>query len=593
MATHIVKFKSKLKPKPKPKSKPKHHAETKMQPLADHNCLSTDFQNGISSKTNISNVSSKTNSSKVNSSKVNSSKANSSKANSSKTSSSKTSSSKANSSSKTNAKIIRNKLTTHSKPPAKADLMQQQNIKSQLCYVKLGNTKIYSSVTPEDIKQMIVTSKYISSITDPSINDIITPIEPTISVIVSQLKSVSFNEEKDEAKFPIPSNNINMVSCNYWAKQSPTYVEPKAKVKSNRGRKPRAKKPKTRRTPGNGKHFASCVCISIKKPARFINKGTNPNCVTFKPKLYRNGRVGISDIKHPKYEDVLYIMNEITQYLQPVFQDIEFTNNLLVLQNFKCILQNNMDNEQKSTLLIDVGKFKDVAVIEKQLFGGPRNMYRRHVINKVLLKCLRKHDTRTHYSSHATGHDTDYDTEYDNILSIIHSYVGGFNEIKEISYDAERNPALTIKFSRPIITDIKSKKVTVKLLSSGKINFDGCNDIHEAQELYAWVKYIITTYPSVILDTSQELVNSDDDVCSQQSIYDFMTREEVTAEDSKLLDKIRNDSDDDEFDNDESGNILDDNALDDALDDAYNTISANNEPANQAEWPTGCFVTSI
>ena len=50
----------------------------------------------------------------------------------------------------------------------------------------------------------------------------------------------------------------------------------------------------------------------------------------------------------------------------------------------------------------------------------------------------------------------------------------GFYQISEISLNGERYPGLLVKFLRPI-PGKEGKKLTIKILSSGKINLDGAN----------------------------------------------------------------------------------------------------------------------
>lgn len=69
----------------------------------------------------------------------------------------------------------------------------------------------------------------------------------------------------------------------------------------------------------------------------------------------------------------------------------------------------------------------------------------------------------------------------------------GIMQISEIVNNCERYPGIIIKFNKPLPFK-KEKKVTIKILSSGKINFDGANSELEVLEMYYWLSYIIKKY---------------------------------------------------------------------------------------------------
>jgi TATA-box binding protein (TBP) (component of TFIID and TFIIIB) len=97
-----------------------------------------------------------------------------------------------------------------------------------------------------------------------------------------------------------------------------------------------------------------------------------------------------------------------------------------------------------------------------------------------------------------------------------------FYHISEISLNGERYPGLLVKFLRPI-PGKEGKKITIKILSSGKINLDGCTSEIEVVEIYHWVQYIFIKYWSeVVYDSSvviKEVVSSDSE-SGYESIYD-------------------------------------------------------------------------
>lgn len=93
--------------------------------------------------------------------------------------------------------------------------------------------------------------------------------------------------------------------------------------------------------------------------------------------------------------------------------------------------------------------------------------------------------------------------------------------ISEITNNSERYPGILVKFNKPI-PNKENKKITIKILSSGKINFDGANSELEVKELYYWLQYILYKYwPEISFDPQKfykEVVSSDSE--DYQSIYD-------------------------------------------------------------------------
>ena len=96
--------------------------------------------------------------------------------------------------------------------------------------------------------------------------------------------------------------------------------------------------------------------------------------------------------------------------------------------------------------------------------------------------------------------------------------------ISEINNNCERYPGLLVKFSRPM-PGKKDKKLTLKILSSGKINFDGGNSELEINEMYYWLQYIFIKYWDTIMfdptkpDSESETDSNMSDF-SYDSIYD-------------------------------------------------------------------------
>jgi hypothetical protein len=104
----------------------------------------------------------------------------------------------------------------------------------------------------------------------------------------------------------------------------------------------------------------------------------------------------------------------------------------------------------------------------------------------------------------------------------IKEYIGSKHNpvgLAEIQNNCERYFGLIIKFYRPVPWKLE-KRTTIKILRSGKINFDGGNSEEELRELYYWLEFMFFRYYSeVIYDPEHiDLFSSGNE--SGESIYD-------------------------------------------------------------------------
>ena len=90
-------------------------------------------------------------------------------------------------------------------------------------------------------------------------------------------------------------------------------------------------------------------------------------------------------------------------------------------------------------------------------------------------------------------------------------------DIAEIQYNVERSSGLIVKFNRPLPWNLE-KQATIKMLSSGKINFDGCSSKIEAHELYYWLQKFFHDHKDEIMHNRED--DGDTSSGSGESIYD-------------------------------------------------------------------------
>ena len=267
----------------------------------------------------------------------------------------------------------------------------------------------------------------------------------------------------------------------------------KKKKNSARGRKPKDKKKKKRKIQGTGLYFSSQVSFDI---YNYIN-----NKIT-KIKIFRNGNFQVPGVKKPDMSDLVDSIVLLKNYLNYVkFLHIEPNEPketavgipyiISVMRNYTCrIIDENM------TVLLN--ELQDALYFEKnmQISKKPLSLYMKF-IDKLGVS--------------------------DSVRYNIFKYCNlGFYQISEISLNGERYPGILVKFLRPIPAN-ENKKLTIKILSSGKINMDGCTSELEVYEIYYWLQYIFSKYWSdIIYDNGniKEEIVSDDTVSGYESIYD-------------------------------------------------------------------------
>lgn len=289
---------------------------------------------------------------------------------------------------------------------------------------------------------------------------ILTPLELSTITICAQFSNIVFHEKDILNKIkniPHKYNNILRIYCNYGEIRGEKYVEKEKKKKSNRGRKPIIRN-KKRKINGLGKFKGTCFASQITFEIK------NMNCHDardiYKIKLFRNGKIQIpggvkqdmSDIKPM----IIYVHNFVKDKLK-IDSKILFIEKAMI--NYKCKLID--DN-----LRIKISELKKYIITK----------YKHHINPKVSnhLKLLNK-----------------------NWANYLHSALIQSNpsNMAELMYDSP----LLIKFYFPF-NDKLLRKITIKILISGKINIDGGNS-----ELYnIYLYYVINN----ILNESYKYINN-------------------------------------------------------------------------------------
>ncbi len=323
-----------------------------------------------------------------------------------------------------------------------------------------------------------------------------TPLKPSTLTAKGQFSNVQFNEEEIIDSLTIPSGcNILKVGCNFGEifNEDPPFIPlEKPKRKSNRGRKPKEKKI-TRKTQGTGKYFSSQMQALVFN--RLLEK-------ILKIKIFRNGVFQVPGIYDKEMRDLIQPAKDLRKWLRHEFSDnsIEIVYFISVMRNYTC-------------KLLDDGYCIILDNLKKVLLAEKRNTdYRDEVVG--LLKNQYWHR--------------------------VIPYVGKSSvmRIAEIQYDVERYSGLMVKFRRPVPWNT-DKKTTIKILGSGKINFDGCNSEIEAIELFYWLQSFFHKHRKKIIYDENSESDESSSSGSGESIYDDMLESEDDDDEGFRLRLIR------------------------------------------------------
>lgn len=209
-----------------------------------------------------------------------------------------------------------------------------------------------------------------------------------------------------------------------------------------------------RKKQGTGLYFSSQVTFEIYN--EFNGKIS-------KIKLFRNGNFQVPGVKYPDMRDLIKPTQRIAEYWNLMHKPktpARIAYFLSNMRNYKCNIAGNVT--------IILSQLEDALYAEKEL----PTLDATAAEWLSIIKCLDLGELSHHVFKYMN-------------LSLY--------EIGEISNNSERYPGILIKFNRPIPSK-KNKKLTIKVLGSGKINFDGGNSELEVKELYYWLQYIFGKY---------------------------------------------------------------------------------------------------
>lgn len=330
-------------------------------------------------------------------------------------------------------------------------------------FITVQDIRIYTGLTTKTrIAMQQNIDRYRAAIAERAI---MCPEIPRLSELCSStitaqgcISNIAFNEEELIKRIPAPTGNILFIGCNFGELVNEEFkASVMGKVMAT-ARRPKPKLKPKRIMKGSGKYFGSQMTFDIRNAE---------NQHTYKIKLFRTGVFQVPHVRSPDMHDLCGPITTLLEYLRPIFgADITVTD-------FKAVMRNYKSELRSPQLFVDLQQMNRVLHELKDLDGFPM----------LELQGLR---------------------------------LG----IAEITYNVDRHASLLVKFNRPTAQD-STKQTTIKLIKSGKINFDGGSNRMEIEELYLIISAIYAWYaPRVVVDRTvimDKLADNERSIVIQES----------------------------------------------------------------------------
>ena len=422
-------------------------------------------------------------------------------------------------------------------------------------YTEIDNIKLYNGL--DKFNKLYYSAQIEEEKKKLKGRNLFTKLLPNTLTANSNISNIYFKEFELIKKLPIltDDDHILKIGCNFGELIHSSYSEPLIK-KSKKGRKPRKQKKNNRRKNGVGdfigKYFSSQMTFFIKgrpvqyplsktefsllifkkcninlsspfinslirnyignivKTKNFLNK--NKRCCIHKKfsltdiikidcdeclskiyqiKIFRNGNIQIPGVLSPTFDDIIRPMSILIKYLKKFYKNENIKINYIMseMRNYSCRISNE-------NYKIDLHALKNVLKLEKN---------RKLLFDSDIQSVLSKIELKFNWFS--------------NILSLWKLCTPA--DLAEIYFNTEKCSALMIKFYRPTYIKL-NKKFTIKISTSGKINFDGGFSELQTYHLYYWLQNFIFRYFDKIIYDSSFVDDEESSICSNSSIYDDM-----------------------------------------------------------------------
>jgi hypothetical protein len=343
-------------------------------------------------------------------------------------------------------------------------------------FIVHDNIKIYTGIVRQDYDRYVGNIEFFKSLTK---NDIITELSSSTISVTGRISNIDIDDIAIIKQLPAPQcDYIVKIGSNGGVIMNPRHDELTAHLVKKVKKRIVKKKPKKITSRNQNGYFPSAVQFEI---------FDDPRQRIFKIKLFRNGRIQIPGVKDRNLMDIFGPLQRMRLYLQHALErNVEVMYLCTVMRNYISHLSNK-------DLAIFIDKVKEIiAKIKTYPIVSTEEM-------QSLVKELPKVGGR-------------------NDLKAIMDLGKSNLVINEMLLDKEKRNELNIKFNRPIKSD-PNRQIGVKILQSGKIDFDG-NEL-EVQELYNWVVFLLkANWDTVIYDPDvfEATVSSDSD--DYPALYD-------------------------------------------------------------------------
>ena len=248
---------------------------------------------------------------------------------------------------------------------------------------------------------------------------------------------------------------------------------------------------------GCRKYFSSQITFEIY--GALIHK-------VYKIKIFRNGNFQAPGIKTPQMLDIIEPLTSLVNYLSLQFGNTIYVEYIIsVMRNYFSRINSNPF----------VSQIKD--------YNGRAKVLGTHIYLDKLDEFCRKEKNSTYMmpDDALSLYNNLANIFSNNVTNIIWDYLAVSTiKIAGISNNSEKSRGLLLKFDRPL-PNKPNKKMTIKILSIGKINFDGCNSVIEVEELYYWLHNIFRLHKDELLfDSSKFTYQLSEDDDGYESIYE-------------------------------------------------------------------------
>lgn len=248
------------------------------------------------------------------------------------------------------------------------------------------------------------------------------------------------------------TGSIIEINSNLGKSVNPTYVPPPPKPKNKRGRKKKVKVSERCKGGSFGSQMQAVVQSKTKEGK------------VYKIKCFTTGTGQVPGVLDPYYADVMPAIDELRHFIEGVLEgDLPIVYIRPIMRNYVSCIQ-NIDYK------IRLRKFTNFI---------------------------------TNYRDDDTEHK-----EFEQVLckqfapdiakQIMSKIPINRMRISRIQYDPEKYSGVKLSMFRPVHGGVtpkeKEKILTIKVLQSGKINFDGNRYIWENEDVYEWLNYIFGRY---------------------------------------------------------------------------------------------------